>query len=455
MRTKADPSRWPAGANSTVTPRHDLDRPLVTDRLQLRQRALRVDSRVERQRRLVLRVAVLVGLPRVLFLDAPRVGQHQAAQVQGAGRAEDAPPVALRDQPRQVADVIEMRVGQDDRVEWTRAAPETPPSCAAAAPSAPGTGRSRRARACRSCSSRYLEPVTVRAAPRNVSVSHRPDDISIAPVLISRAMTQTFASAGHRASCMAAVAAAPARAQAPQRTLTVDAIYDPERRVDFSGAPAPDITWLDDATYVTTRRGGARRRVAQGRPRTRERRRRCSTPAQMESALAALPGVTRDEARRLARSPDLTFKRRDTGALLTIVDDLYFYDFTAATRVAADHGRRRRGRGRRSAPTAARRLRPRATTCTSSTSRRGASARSRATAARRSSTASSIGCIRRRSTAAAASAATGGAPIRRALAFLQLDERPVPEYTVVDHMPYRPDARGHRLPEGRRSESAR
>ena len=41
------------------------------------------------------------------------------------------------------------------------------------------------------------------------------------------------------------------------------------------------------------------------------------------------------------------------------------------------------------------------------------------------------------------------------LAFLQLDERPVPEYTVVDHIPYRPDARGHRLPEGRRPEPDR
>ncbi len=37
------------------------------------------------------------------------------------------------------------------------------------------------------------------------------------------------------------------------------------------------------------------------------------------------------------------------------------------------------------------------------------------------------------------------------LAFLQLDETPVPEFTVVDHIPYRQDARNLRLPEGRRS----
>ena len=49
----------------------------------------------------------------------------------------------------------------------------------------------------------------------------------------------------------------------------------------------------------------------------------------MEAALAALPGVTRDEARRIARSEDLTLNPARTGALVTIADDLYFYDFAS------------------------------------------------------------------------------------------------------------------------------
>ena len=45
-------------------------------------------------------------------------------------------------------------------------------------------------------------------------------------------------------------------AQAPPRTLTIDAIYDPDRRVDFSGTPATNLRWIDAANYLHTRRVG-------------------------------------------------------------------------------------------------------------------------------------------------------------------------------------------------------
>ena len=74
-------SRWPAGANSIVTPATRLDRLVIAERLQMRQRAQRVALAVERQRRAMLRVAVLVRLARILFLDSPGVGQHEPAEV--------------------------------------------------------------------------------------------------------------------------------------------------------------------------------------------------------------------------------------------------------------------------------------------------------------------------------------------------------------------------------------
>ena len=37
-------------------------------------------------------------------------------------------------------------------------------------------------------------------------------------------------------------------AQAPQRGLTVDLVYDPQARINFSGTASPDITWLDADT---------------------------------------------------------------------------------------------------------------------------------------------------------------------------------------------------------------
>ncbi len=110
-------------------------------------------------------------------------------------------------------------------------------------------------------------------------------------------------------------------AQAPPR-LTVESIYHPERRVNFSGVPAPEIAWLDDAAYVTPRRGARGVEWTKVAADTGE-----AAPlfdaAQMESALAALPGVPRDEAGRSARSRDLQLNRARTAALATIAGDLY------------------------------------------------------------------------------------------------------------------------------------
>ena len=109
-------------------------RAVVTDRLQTVERASGVDLRVERLRGDVLRVAVLVRLPRILFLNVRRIGEHERAQVARARRAEDAAAKALADQPRQVPAMIEMRMREDDGVDLRRPRSETPPSCDAAAP---------------------------------------------------------------------------------------------------------------------------------------------------------------------------------------------------------------------------------------------------------------------------------------------------------------------------------
>ena len=96
----------------------DRHRPLVADRLQQRHRARSASaSRVERQRRRVLRVAVAVRALRIFFLDPPGVGQHDAAEVLGAGVQKMRPRKPCGDEPRQVAAVIEMRVRQHDGVD--------------------------------------------------------------------------------------------------------------------------------------------------------------------------------------------------------------------------------------------------------------------------------------------------------------------------------------------------
>ena len=70
----------------------------------------------------------------------------------------------------------------------------------------------------------------------------------------------------------------------------------------------------------------------------------------MEDALAALPGMTRD--RRGARDRTIsTFNPSRTAALITIDDDLYFYDFSAGRDPADIDGEAEKRR--RSARTAA------------------------------------------------------------------------------------------------------
>ena len=218
--------------------------------------------------------------------------------------------------------------------------------------------------------------------------------------------------------------------------LTVDSIYHPERRVAFSGVPQSDLAWLDAASYVVSRQSGSgyewlKVDAASGR----------TSPLfdadRMETALASLPGVTRAEAGLIARSDDLTFNPTRTGALVTIADDLYFYDVPTAkaSRLTATSG-----------------IEEEATF----------SPDGQLVAFVRAHNLYAIDIATQKERALTND---GGreilngkldwlyqeeiygrdryrgywwSPDSARVAFLQLDERPVPEYTVVDHIPYRP-----------------
>ena len=142
------------------------------------------------------------------------------------------------------------------------------------------------------------------------------------------------------ACVLAAALAVTLHAQTPRRALTVETIFDPATRVNFSGSPATSIEWLDADTYLTTRRtdGGSewlKVDAVSGR----------STPlfdaARMATAIAALPGVTRADAERISMSSALTLNPSRDGALFQLADDLYFYDFgtARASRLTSTPGR--------------------------------------------------------------------------------------------------------------------
>lgn len=128
-------------------------------------------------------------------------------------------------------------------------------------------------------------------------------------------------------------AAVPTFGQAPRRLLSIDAIYDPAARVDFNGSPATDVTWLDDDTYLLKKRVASgeyewmKVNAATGR----------STPlfdaGRMAAALAALPGIAAAEVTQRAHSGDLILSPSHASVLLTVGDDLYLFDFSSSRAV--------------------------------------------------------------------------------------------------------------------------
>jgi dipeptidyl-peptidase-4 len=215
-----------------------------------------------------------------------------------------------------------------------------------------------------------------------------------------------------------------------QKRLTLDAIYDPQTRVSFSGAP-PQTTWLDDATYLVSRRGTWMKVDAATGD---------SAPlfdaGAMENALASLPGVSRDEARAAARG-GLEFNETHTAAVVTIASDLYFYDF-GSNRAA------------------------RLTNTPGEEELADFSPNGRTVAFVRAHNLYAVDVTGGRERALTGDGSKDlfngqldwlyqeeiygrdnfkgfwWSPDSSRVAFLQLDERPVPEYTVTDHIPYRP-----------------
>ncbi len=106
---------------------------------------------------------------------------------------------------------------------------------------------------------------------------------------------------------------------AQQRALTIDAIYDPEQRVDFSGQTPSGLTWLSDTRYLLRERDSADRA-------TRLLSVHADTGAaeplldveELETALAALPGMSDAAARRAVRAGRFVWDRDHTAVVMNI-----------------------------------------------------------------------------------------------------------------------------------------
>ena len=117
-------------------------------------------------------------------------------------------------------------------------------------------------------------------------------------------------------------------AQAQQKLLTIDDIFDPAKRVNFNGT-TPPIRWLKDGNHYLLTNEASRRdvpRLQKVNAATGE-----ATPffdaAKMQAAFAALPGVSAADASQLAGRGNYSLNPAETAALINWANDLFYYEF--------------------------------------------------------------------------------------------------------------------------------
>ena len=132
----------------------------------------------------------------------------------------------------------------------------------------------------------------------------------------------TAAVAGAAATVLLLAWMAPVAAQ--QQSLTVADLYDPSDRIDVGGSAARG-TWLDDDHYVERAAPGAN-----NAPLTRVNaltgaREPLYDTTTFQAAVAALPGLTDDDARDIAGRASHVRNGARTALVFTFADDLYHY----------------------------------------------------------------------------------------------------------------------------------
>jgi len=118
----------------------------------------------------------------------------------------------------------------------------------------------------------------------------------------------------------------PLRAQ--NKLLTIDDIFDPVKKVNFNGT-TPTVRWLKDGQHYLITNEASRRdlpRLQKVNAATGE-----VTPffdvAKMQAAFAALPGITAENARQLANRGNYDLNPAETAVLINWSNDLFYYEF--------------------------------------------------------------------------------------------------------------------------------
>src|SRR5689334_9368571 len=115
---------------------------------------------------------------------------------------------------------------------------------------------------------------------------------------------------------------------AQNKLLTIDDIFDPVKRVNFSGT-TPNIRWLKDGQHYLLTNESSRRdvpRIQKVDAATGEAVPFFDT-AKMQAAFAALPGITAENAHQLANRGNYDLNPAENGVLINWSNDLFYYEF--------------------------------------------------------------------------------------------------------------------------------
>jgi dipeptidyl-peptidase-4 len=223
---------------------------------------------------------------------------------------------------------------------------------------------------------------------------------------------------------------------AQKKQLTYEALYDPAQKVYFNGAIQASFDWLDDTTLVWPKTDEQDDLVewrafdvATGKQRP------LFDKAKLQRALQDA-GLSADDAKSAIESDSLNFDAKKSAILFDLADDLYLYDLgrNSVTRVTSAPGAEEEATfspdGKKIAF-----IRKNNLFVTDLAGRE-----------RQLTTDGSAELLNGKLDYVYQEEIYGRgifkgywwSPDSARLAFLQLDERPVPEYTIVDHIPYHP-----------------
>lgn len=125
----------------------------------------------------------------------------------------------------------------------------------------------------------------------------------------------------------ALVLSLPASALGQQKLLTIEDIFDPVKRVNFSGT-TPTIRWMKDGQHYLLTNDPTKRDV----PRIQKVDAVTAEAVaffdavKMQAAFAALPGVSAQDARQLSNRGSYQLNPAETAVLINWANDLFYYE---------------------------------------------------------------------------------------------------------------------------------